>query len=381
MLILLLACNGSGARLEPGPAAATDDAEVVTSAPGPGGFLYEPGTILDFALELSEEARASLAADPRAPVAATFRWETESYPVSAHIKGRESLRDLSGKPSWKLDFHDVDPDATFHGVRRLTLNNMVQDGSMLAEAGAYRLYAAMGLPAPRHGYARLVIDGEPYGLYGIVETPDEQFLDRFVSDEGNLYAGGYGGDVSRGNAENFELEESGDAVEPFTDLEALCEAMDAPEDWWATLGQLLDRDALLGMWAAEIVSGQGDGYLGWANNFLLYDDVGAGRWVMIPWGTDQAFRTDMRVGGDWRGNLAAACLAEPACVPALRDHVDEALAVWEETDLPGWLERQADTLRADCEADVRTEIPCRYTQDKVLDFAAGRAAEVSAAAR
>ncbi|MDP2310656.1 MAG: CotH kinase family protein [Pseudomonadota bacterium] len=347
-------------------------AEEVGSAPARGAFLYEPGTVLDFALEVSERDVAALGSDPRTPVPGTFTWGSESYPVSVHLKGNESFRDFAGKPSLKVDFQEQAGDTSFHGVRRLTLNNMVQDGSMLAEAGAYGFYAAMGLAAPRHGYARLIINGEPYGLYGIVETPDEQFLDRFVSDEGNLYSGGYGGDVSIGNAENFDLEEAGDAGAPFADLEALCEAMDRPTDWWEALNEHFDRPALLGMWAVEIVSGQGDGYLGWANNFLLYDDVGAGRWVMIPWGADQALRTDMRPDGEWRGNLASACMANPPCAVALRARVDDALDVWQEADIPGLLESEADTIRADCEDDVRTEIPCRYTQDKVLEFAAGR---------
>lgn len=372
MLTLLLGCVGAGGLFGGGAGDTAGAAESLGSGPALGAFLYEPGTVLDFALALSEEGRAALAADPRAPVPATFTWEGESWPVSVHLKGNESFRDLAGKPSLKVDFHEYDPEASFHGVRRLTLNNMIQDGSMLAEAGAYRFYAAMGLHAPRHGYARLAIDGEPYGLYGIVETTDEQFLDRFDSDEGNLYSGGYGGDVKPGNATNFELEEQGDAVEPFVDLEALCEAMDTRAGWWDALDAHFERDALLGMWAVEIVSGQGDGYLGWANNFLLYDDVGAGRWEMIPWGTDQALRTDLRLAGEWRGVLASACLANGACTAALRARVDDALDVWQVADIPGVLEREADTIRADCEADVRTEIPCRYTQDKVLDFAAGR---------
>lgn len=145
--------------------------------------------------------------------------------------------------------------------------------------------------------------------------------------------------------------------------------MDEPDDWWAALDANFDRDDLLGMWAVEIVSGQGDGYVGWANNYLLYNDVGAGRWAMIPWGPDQAFKADMRVPGEWRGALAARCLTNPACAEALDTRVDEALDVWRQADIPGWLESAAATIRADCEADVRTEIPCRYTQHKVIDFA------------
>jgi spore coat protein CotH len=372
-VLLLAGCAAIASMLEGDPEGepAEVGAEAAGALPAVGGFLYEPGVVHEFALDLPDESVAALAADPRTPVPATFAWQGETYAVSVHLKGAASFRDLTGKAAFKVDFHEYDPEATFHGVRRLTLNNMVQDGSMLREAGAYAFFAAMGLPAPRHGYARVTVGGEPYGLYGIVETPDEQFLDRFESDEGNLYAGGYGGDVSRGNAENFELEEAGDAGEPWVDLEALCEAMDEPADLWGALGEHFDRDALLGLWAVEIVSGQTDGYLRWANNFLLYDDVGAGRWVMIPWGTDSALDGDLT--GEWRGDLADACRSDATCLDALRARVNDALAVWAEADIPGFLDDTAALLHDDCEADVRTEIPCRYTQDEVLDFAHGRA--------
>lgn len=196
--------------------------EQVGAGPARGAFLYEPGVVHDFGLALSDESVAALTADPHSPVPATFTWQGESYAVSVHLKGHHSFRDLTAKAPFKIDFHEFDPLATFHGVRRLTLNNMIQDGSMLAESGAYRFFAEMGLPAPRHGFARVAVNGVPFGLYGIVETSDEQLLDQFESDEGNLYAGGYGGDVLPGNATNFELEEAGDAAEPFVDLDALC---------------------------------------------------------------------------------------------------------------------------------------------------------------
>ena len=141
-------------------------------------FLYEEGVIHDFRIELDGSARAHLALDPRDDVHATFEYEGERWEVGLYLKGSWSFRTLAAKAAFKIDFHEWVPEQSFRGVRRLTLNNMVQDATMMREHAAYRLYAMRGLPAPRHGYARVWVDGTYYGLYGIVESMDQDFLDR-----------------------------------------------------------------------------------------------------------------------------------------------------------------------------------------------------------
>ena len=47
---------------------------------------------------------------------------------------------------------------------------------MMAEHLALGLMADMDIIAPRHGYACVSINEEPYGLYGVVETMDEQMV-------------------------------------------------------------------------------------------------------------------------------------------------------------------------------------------------------------
>ncbi|MFZ5475720.1 MAG: CotH kinase family protein [Myxococcota bacterium] len=344
-----------------------------------GAFLYEPGVVHEFWLELPEASIDALWADPYAPAWAEFTWEGETYAVSVHLKGRYSFRDLGGKAAFKVDFHEYDDAGSFHGVKRLTLNNMVQDGSMLAEHGSYYVSRAAGLPAPRHGYANVYVNGELYGLYGIVETPDEQFLDdHFADDDGNLYSGGYGGDVESGNARYFDLEEASPVVEPYTDLEALCETVAAVEDdaFWEALDQYFYRDEVLGMWAVEIVSGQDDGYLTWANNYLLYNDIGVNRWALLPWGTDQAFTAYLEIGNGYHGHLADRCVKHSTCKEPLRARVAEVVAAWEAADVPGYLAYVAGVIHEACEADPRAELSCERNQQELLDFVRVRATEV-----
>ena len=74
------------------------------------------------------------------------------------------------------------------------------------------------MPAARHGYIDLWLNGEPYGLMGVVETMDEQQLARLFPgrDDGNLYEGGYGADLISGRDDKFELKEEGGQPRPET---------------------------------------------------------------------------------------------------------------------------------------------------------------------
>jgi hypothetical protein len=69
---------------------------------------------------------------------------------------------------------------------------MVNDGSFLHELVAYSIYRRLGVAAPRVGYTRLLLNGELMGLYAIIETPDDVWLDRsFKEEDGNLYEADY----------------------------------------------------------------------------------------------------------------------------------------------------------------------------------------------
>jgi spore coat protein CotH len=59
----------------------------------------------------------------------------------------------------------LDKADRFFGLDRLTLNNMVQDPTMVHEALGYQVYEAAGVRVPRTGYVRLTVNGQPYGLY------------------------------------------------------------------------------------------------------------------------------------------------------------------------------------------------------------------------
>ena len=95
------------------------------------------------------------------------------------------------KPSLKLDFDKYVDDQALGGVlRRINLNNSVQDPTLLNTCLAYYVFAAAGLPAPRCNYARVAVNGRELGLYVHVEDIERSLLKRSFADSGgNLYEG------------------------------------------------------------------------------------------------------------------------------------------------------------------------------------------------
>ena len=87
--------------------------------------------------------------------------------VTLKLKGNSSFRDLDHKAAFKIKLAKGQP---LLGLKKLTLNNMVQDGSMVHETLAYQTFRAAGVPAPRTGYAFVRVNGEPYGVYLNLET-------------------------------------------------------------------------------------------------------------------------------------------------------------------------------------------------------------------
>ncbi len=153
--------------------------------------LYRGDVLPQFSLTIGEAAMADLPIsqqDDSPEVHADFAFRGEISDVGLSLKGHSSFRPISEKAAFKIDFAEWDDAGSLHGIRRLTLNNMVSDQSKLAEELGYALYELAGLPAARHGFACLEVNGEDYGLYGVVETMDEQFVARAFQDpSGTLY--------------------------------------------------------------------------------------------------------------------------------------------------------------------------------------------------
>lgn len=381
MLLFLLACISSlevGQRPPIKYMEDTDsfDTTLLPGVPDDPDFPFGEVTH-DLQLEIDEAALTALAADPKTDVHATLSYNGQSWDVGLHLKGSSSFRDMDGKASFKIDVHQWSSDQRFYGLKRLTLNNMIQDATMSSEHLSYALHARMGGVAPRHGYARVTVNGALYGLYGLVETVDDDFLERnFMDDDaGNLYEGGYGGDFNEGCAKLFSQSEGSD--ESLDDLNQVIDAVldSTDENYTALLSTFFDLDALLDLWAVELVTSNNDAYTSLGNNFFVYHALIADQWTMIPWGPDQAFAGAEPILAPAYGALAARCQAAPDCATQLHSHIQMVLDTWESTDFTAYVEAETARIETDCRTDPRSawgDYGCRDALIELRSWAAAR---------
>ena len=137
-VILTMAAALGVARLSIGPAAgAGTESETSRRAPAgvPGEELFKDGTVRRIHIELLPAAMQTLGKSSRSYVRASIREGTTRFEtVALHLKGAKgSFRKLEEKPGFTLDFDRFAPGQTFYGLRRIHLNNSVEDPSYLKE--------------------------------------------------------------------------------------------------------------------------------------------------------------------------------------------------------------------------------------------------------
>ncbi len=343
---------------------------------GPCGDSLFDGRVHAVDLLLDDGARADLDEAPRRTTVGALSWDGEpDQLVGVRLKGNASLRTLDQKPSFKIDVHAWFADQRLDGCKRLTLNNMIQDPSMLREHAYYAMAHDLGRVAPRHAWVDVRVNGAPYGRYSLVETLDEQFVARAWPHDpgGNLYEAS-GADFTPEN-DWLRVEESGGAVAAPADLHALVARLaEAPVgDFLPALDRSFHRDELLDFLALDIVAGNDDGYVFNHHNYLAYHAPESDRWTLVPWGTDRGFTRPLPPQGDLAtpavGALALRCWADPACAPLLQARIDAIAGDFHDWLAPELRGHAAD-IDAACAADPRREFRCDTSG--ILDFVARR---------
>ena len=67
---------------------------------------------------------------------------------------------------------------TFLGEHAFILDNLTQDPSMVRETVTMKLFARLGIPAPRESHVLLYVNNSFAGVYAAVEEIDKRFLAR-----------------------------------------------------------------------------------------------------------------------------------------------------------------------------------------------------------
>lgn len=310
-----------------------------TSAAAEVDWMYQPDALVEIDLGgLSEAELDELEAEPTEEVHGTFELkvggvtEAAFEDVGIRLKGGVgSFKPIkTGKAAFKIRFDKFVKDQLFFGLQRLTLNNMVQDASMVHETLTYEIFRALGLPASRTGYALVRVNGEFFGVYLNIETLDKIFLeDHFASTQHLYEADAPGVDVRPGEAGTFEVDRGNE--KDLADLEALIDAAnDVEGDWSDGMAATADLTQMTRVWAVERYASHWDGYAGVQapfrpNNYYLHS-LDSGVFEMLPWGTDQTWEIDMEFDEPAGGLLFNNCLADETCQALYEQGLEEVRA-------------------------------------------------------
>ena len=318
----------------------------IVTEEGKGADLFGTKQVRSYHLELSDSAIQQLHEDPKHYVRATFREGDDVYKeVGVRLKGGPgSFRMLDGnsKAAFTVKFNHFVKGQRFHGLRRIILNNAVQDPTYMCEYIGYGLFRDAGVPAPRIGYATVAVNQEPYGLYVQVEAVSNDFLKRWYSKtEGNLYEGSF-----RDVVEWRELDlDSNQGRENRRDLRRLAKSIEKADDNnpWESLADYVDLGNFTRFIALEQLVNHWDGYTQ-TNNYRMYYNPETKKFEFFPHGADQLFQ-DVRgnIFRDQRGILSRALVQTDAGKQRYCQMMDQLLEqVWDESKIKS---RIAETYR------------------------------------
>lgn len=146
--------------------------------------------------------------------------------VGIRAKGNTSLSSVAAygndRYSFKIEFDCYEDQKSYHGLDKISLNNIIQDNTYMKDYLTYQMMGKFGVAAPLCSYVYLTVNGEDWGLYLAVEAVEESFLTRnYGSDYGELYkpdsmqmggGRGNGGDFAPEDIERFMNREQKDGA-------------------------------------------------------------------------------------------------------------------------------------------------------------------------
>jgi hypothetical protein len=329
MLLLLLACTAPDSTLgpiggPPGPEPRSDEPEVLQAAPEDTS-LEDPAALwasevlpifsLSFAEDDWEAALTTLvegdSCDERGYLEADLaftnpltgveeRWPRVGVRYRGHSALEKSNYQSGSRWGFKLSFEAL-VDQTFHGAERVSLLGTEGDASLLRERAALDWMRDAGVPAPRANHAWLVVNGEPLGVFPLVEEADDRAYLRthFGNPDGHLYK-------VAGYCEGTSLDYRGDDVGEYDGFEpkGVTTVEDLATDIIPLLGCLengvsdaqlracvegkIDVEEWISEMAVDILLTNVDGMATTAQNFMLYRPP-EGPLVVYPYDLDLSF--------------------------------------------------------------------------------------------
>lgn len=299
-----------GETTTPGPGRKVSPADV---AAFPGAPLYASNVVRTFFLEFeSRDWEKELAefkgTDVEVPAKLTV--DGKVYPdVGVHFRGSSSFGMVGegSKRSLNLSMDFVHEEQRLLGYRTINLLNAHRDPSFLRSMLYYHI-ARHYLPAPQANHARVVINGESWGVYVNVQQFNKDFTREWFggtkvarwkvpgSPRGDAGLSYLGEDVAA-YRKKYDLKTKDDP-KVWAALIRLCKVItETPSDKLeVVLRPLLDLDETISFLAIENVLINSDGYWTRASDFELCLDEKL-KFHIVPYDSNETFNRPERRGG------------------------------------------------------------------------------------
>jgi hypothetical protein len=276
-----------------GPRLSPADVRQHSTAP-----LYDLATLRTIFLvfenaDWEDELEAFYSTDVEVPVTMTVDGKTYKN-VGARFRGQSSYRMVpeGSKRSLNLSIDLVHDGQTLGGYQTLNLLNANNDPTFLRTV-LYTEIARQYLPTPKANFARVVINGESWGIYVNVQQFNGDFVREAFKDKGGARWKAPGSPRGRAG-----LEYLGDDASAYKQLYEI-KTKDDAESWAAlirltkvlnetpaakleaALAPMLDIDGALKFLAVEVALVNSDGYWSRASDYNLYRDS-KGRFHIVP---------------------------------------------------------------------------------------------------
>src|SRR5687768_1264768 len=302
VMVMRRACLVALALLFSGPAAARTQDD-----------LFNPDVLQRVELWLNESDWAKLKAafqeNTYYPADVTWNGQTVR---NVGIRSRGLGSRSSTKPGLRVDFDRYSSGQQFLGLKSMVLDNLTQDHTGIKETAAMRLYARLGVPAPRATHTRLYVNGDYAGLYGLVESVDKTMMGRVFGSIGdNVQNDGYLFEYNYVLGSPWRFTYEGSALTPYkVRFDIKTNETHAESTIWGPLEELvrltndtssgvleqaisgrLDLPAFVRYIAAQNFLADFDGFNGYdgMNNFYIYRKEDSAQHVLIAWDEDNAF--------------------------------------------------------------------------------------------
>jgi spore coat protein H len=311
----------------------------------------------------------------------------------------------ASKPNLRVDMNRYASNQRLVGLMAINLDNVYSDASMMRDPVAMKIFARLGIPAPRQAHARLFVNDVYAGVYVIVEPVDRTFVSRVYGEaEADPESGGYLFEYRWIDEYDFsymgpslaayvgifraQTRDTSSLTGLYAPLEELIRAInETPRDRFAAeVGRLLDLPQLARFLGIQNCMAELDGFAGYygANNFSLYRFRDGRPAVVIPWDADNAlYSPDMPLGYRLSTSVLARRMMEvPVLLQTYVAAARECALVLGQpaaNDARGWLEREIDRLSGKIAAPVLADRFALYNYQafvvevtRLVDFARRR---------